>query len=868
MNKGNYSGSWALIDNLINYNQIPENAVLGTYDYTYVFLSYIVSVIASKTAILVLQETRVSNFSLRLKGCLLGAFVMGAGIWSMHFTGMLAFKMSMEHSYQPGLTILSMVFAALFSLAVFYNITREKLETKILLINAPIMGIGVAVMHYTGMAAMDMRGETLYISSYFWLSILIAVAASAAAMWVMRFVNQAKKFKNTLGICAALIMGIAVCGMHYTGMAATIFVPYADCRFIDDQDQSVMVICVVLVSLLISLLGFFLTSRGFLKENLTKSKIFSMQGIIATNVLIIFIGLSISWFVYYESHRISINKTINFQEKKAILGGNTSKSIESILNTIYVKLKTMSNFPFVKDLKEHSPPLNEVNREILEQLVNELNAVDAMAVLHAWVDASGAFKGVSFLGAKGEAPSNSLSLEIKNILKTNEKIPIEDILKGQIKWFQENYPTQQKIEGGKIPAISDWITSPFSSASAAKKEDKAENFPIVYSLPIYNKEGQFSGIITSVISSQVFYNDLYRGESLLLATNQANHKFIYPVALSNHMRGSVDSIAKEIADPHLLYSTVLPVPVVDMKNKWKVWVGVNGAYYFQSESFKGLQDFQILGYSLALVMTVLAMGFFHIMRNSYKHEVEREVEANKSKSEFLSNMSHELRTPMHAILNYSAMGLKNSDSKNMDSLQKYFGNIQVAGSRLLSLLNNLLDLAKLESGKMQFNFTVNDFRLVIQETLRELESLLSEKHITPQVNYKCDSTNAVFDNDKMVQVLVNLLSNAIKFSNQDSQVYISVECVELPFNQGSELRCSVADEGVGLPENEVDLVFEKFIQSSNTKTKAGGTGLGLSICKQIVEAHGGTIWAKNREKVGAVFQFQFPKYNSLEEIGI
>lgn len=246
------------------------------------------------------------------------------------------------------------------------------------------------------------------------------------------------------------------------------------------------------------------------------------------------------------------------------------------------------------------------------------------------------------------------------------------------------------------------------------------------------------------------------------------------------------------------------------------------------------------------------------MRQSYKHKFEKEAEANKSKSEFLSNMSHELRTPMHAILSYASMGLENLGEEGHPSLKKYFGNIQTAGKRLLSLLNNLLDLAKIESGKMEFHFKENHFRTVVDDTVVELNALLAKKGINVDVHYESVLEKTTFDREKMVQVLVNLMSNSIKFSPESSTIHIKVEDAYLPKTKEEVLLCSVIDEGVGIPADEVDSVFEKFIQSSKTKTQAGGTGLGLSICKQIVEAHGGRIWVKNGENEGAIFQFQLP----------
>lgn len=239
--------------------------------------------------------------------------------------------------------------------------------------------------------------------------------------------------------------------------------------------------------------------------------------------------------------------------------------------------------------------------------------------------------------------------------------------------------------------------------------------------------------------------------------------------------------------------------------------------------------------------------------------------ANHAKSEFLANMSHELRTPMHAILNYSYSGFKRLQENDTDKLEKYFKNIQASGERLSKLLNNLLDLSKIESGRLEFHFQDTDLHSIAEYASTELQSLLSAKDL--KVVQKSETTNSIapFDPDRITQVIINLLSNAIKFSPRGGTITMTlrdaermVDGVPMP-----HLSFSIDDEGEGIPEDELDDIFDKFIQSSKTKTGAGGTGLGLSICRDFINAHKGKIWAKNNAAGGATFTFLLPRHERL-----
>jgi len=236
--------------------------------------------------------------------------------------------------------------------------------------------------------------------------------------------------------------------------------------------------------------------------------------------------------------------------------------------------------------------------------------------------------------------------------------------------------------------------------------------------------------------------------------------------------------------------------------------------------------------------------------------------ANKAKSEFLANMSHELRTPMHGILSYANFGIKRLNKVPSEKILEYFQEIADSGDRLMLLLNDLLDLAKMESGKMSYTMREQDLEEIVSLIVHEFSAAIEEKGLTLRVHIRDQPLPSVFDSERIVQVLRNLLSNAIKFTKQGKEISIDAdtETIMLGGKEQEVVMIAVSDQGIGIPEEELETVFDKFIQSSSTKTGAGGTGLGLAICKQIMDDHeGAKIWAEQNPGGGSIFTMRLLK---------
>lgn len=243
-------------------------------------------------------------------------------------------------------------------------------------------------------------------------------------------------------------------------------------------------------------------------------------------------------------------------------------------------------------------------------------------------------------------------------------------------------------------------------------------------------------------------------------------------------------------------------------------------------------------------------------------KVQAEI-ANMAKSEFVGNISHELRTPMHAILGYSELGA--SKSSMPDKVEGYFGQIRKSGLRLMDLIDSLLDISKLETGKYEIDYEKYSLLSMIGQCRDEKHASLEAKQIELNIRSESDAV-AEFDIKGMHQVVMGLLINAIKYGDVGTQILVDLKN-EITVEGSDSIHFYIHNIGPEIPAEELSNIFEDFVQSSETKDGSGGTGLGLSISKKIIEAHGGRMWAENSaDKSGAVFHFIFPVKASHQNV--
>jgi signal transduction histidine kinase len=306
--------------------------------------------------------------------------------------------------------------------------------------------------------------------------------------------------------------------------------------------------------------------------------------------------------------------------------------------------------------------------------------------------------------------------------------------------------------------------------------------------------------------------------------------------------------------------------LVPMKNKDEEVIGViqllnarkpgqpKKVIPFSSENVRWIQS---LASQAAVAITHVSL--VHEIRKAYSEVAsarDMAMEANAAKSKFLANMTHELRTPMNAIIGYTEMLLEETEEKNLVEIHGDLAKIGSSAKLLLQLINEVLDLSKIEAGKMEIHLDSFKIQEIIEPSIHSIEPMLQKNKNT--LKLQCDKNMGymVADMNRVRQTLVNLLSNANKFTENG---VITLEVTRINREDAPWIIFKVTDTGIGIPQDKLRSIFSEFTQAdSSTSRKYGGTGLGLAISQRFCRMMGGGISVKSEMNKGSTFTVQLP----------
>jgi signal transduction histidine kinase len=255
------------------------------------------------------------------------------------------------------------------------------------------------------------------------------------------------------------------------------------------------------------------------------------------------------------------------------------------------------------------------------------------------------------------------------------------------------------------------------------------------------------------------------------------------------------------------------------------------------------------GETVALLQTFATQSAIAIHNARLYRELEA---ASRHKSQFLANMSHELRTPMNAILGYTELMADGIYGGVPEPMRDVLGRVEASGRHLLGLINDVLDLSKIEAGQLTLTLADYSMKEVVDAVVAAVEALVAEKRLRMVVDLAPELPTGRGDQRRLAQVLLNLVGNAIKFTEQGE--------IAIRVGSGAGLfTVAVSDTGPGIAPADQERIFEEFQQADASTTRPkGGTGLGLAIARRIVAMHGGRLWVESAVGQGATFRFTMP----------
>lgn len=271
------------------------------------------------------------------------------------------------------------------------------------------------------------------------------------------------------------------------------------------------------------------------------------------------------------------------------------------------------------------------------------------------------------------------------------------------------------------------------------------------------------------------------------------------------------------------------------------------------------QEITLLLVSVFLVISIFVIILiFRLYRKKAKAEQEARESlqnaqhANRAKTVFLSNMSHDIRTPMNAVLGYTDLIAKNLDNK--DKVKEYLAKMKTSGDFLLSLINNVLEMSEIESGKVALDEGANDARFLMKEIMTIFDHAAKEKNIELTLDIDIQHDIVLFDKVKIREIYTNLVSNAIKYTNDNGKINVCLTEIPSDNPEYATFKGIVQDSGIGMSESYLPHLFETFVREHTvTENKINGTGLGVPIVKELVNLMGGTISVESKLGVGTKF---------------
>lgn len=874
-----------------------SEAIQGEYNFWMVSFSVFIAIFSSYTAFRLVLSIRhsPSNKNTAIY-YILSSFVLATGIWSMHFMGMLAYNTGHSANYDIAITCISFIPALIAAGTALKGLSSTEVTIPKLLLYGVIMGAGIGLMHYIGMHAMRMNSTIFYIPSLFALSIILSIFLSITSLAIKPLLKKYKNgyYQSKSSLIGGVIMGCSISVMHYTGMAATVLIP-------NNNVVAPSVFNAPFLAIEISIISFITIFTALLLIQNKKSPLFSDGShYFRRKVYLTIIGLPVAIFL------MSV-VILDFNKQKILK--DTESNLQSVLNTMHAGLNL-----WINDKTNYLSELgrNEILSYLTEQLVLSplhqsdistnlmLSDVRSFFQQREKVFGKSGFFIISLEGIS-LASSRDSNIGTKNLIFLQKPSLFNRVLQGESVFVPPihsdvliaNSPTSMfimtpiisSVENNKVIAILSQRISPEDNFSRILSLGRVGITGETYTFDDQGLLLSNSRFTKELIKTGYFKRGTQGNLNIHIKSPGGNilegYRPTTPFAYQPLTKMASSAIKKESSsnmDGYLDYRGVR----VFGAWLWSENLGLGMTTEIDEE--EALEGYSLMlwsVYSLIFVILFIAISsLIHSMLSAEKvnrillvskNELEEKVKdrtkdlkmakesaevAVKTKAAFLANMSHEIRTPMNSIIGFLDIALDTKELK-LD-LRNHLNTASNSAKDLLIIINDILDVSKLESGKINLEKMVINIPLIVKDTLRLLEKNAESKHLTLEFKYDSSLTHC-FEGDgtRLRQILINLIGNSIKFTEKGG-VVVSVEQAK----EDNKLLFAISDTGIGMSKKQVACVFQAFSQADDSISRRyGGTGLGTSISKNIVELMNGDIWIESEEGKGSTFYFtaEMPK---------
>lgn len=862
----------------------PSLLLFGSHDPWLVALSLAIATFTSGMALQVAGMARLSRSALHRHTALLtGSLALGGGVWAMHFIGMLAFELCAPVDYAPGLTLLSLLPSLGASWVALQLLARRQVTALQLVGGGVLVGAGIGAMHYSGMAAMRMAPLLRYDPWWFALSILVAVALAILALWV-RFGLRGKLSSGKAIMASGVVMGLAISGMHYTGMAAARFVGTPDP--VGAQGDSSLFLALAVALITVSLTIFVAGVNGLLRYRQLLQQVqanearlraileTAVDGVVTIDDQGIIEGMNAAAAKLYgwpreellgrhidtvipASYRQGIAnylpQLLNAGESEIIGGSREVELLRKDGSELPIRLAIgRARLPdrtlfvgFISDISERKA-MEKALRESEQQyrsLIGNIPGVAFRCLLDD--DWSMLFISDAVETLTGWAPqefterrkSISELYHPEDYQRVADKV-LADIARGS------NYTVEYRLYDRQ--GVEHWIWESGSAVLDEHGEPKWIDGVLLDITESKLRNAEFEGTAKAIGRALAVIEFDLQGRVL-----SANANFLELMGyaeeeiIGQHHRmfceqGWVDSGAYDEFWALLGRGELRSGEYQRLaKGGREVWIQASYNPIFDADG----KPFKVIKFATDLSQR-------REMEEALRIAKERAELAAAAKTTFLANMSHEIRTPMNAIIGFTELLL---DSVLSEQQRRHLGTVRQAARSLLGLLNDILDTAKLERGAVELEQLDFSLRELCGQVCDALRLGAEGKGLSLCLDYQ-EGLGDFFKGDplRIQQVLTNLVGNAVKFTESG---WVRLEVSGEPGN----VRLAVRDSGIGIAEDRLAHIFDPFAQADASMSRRfGGTGLGTTIARQMTELMGGSIRVESRLGAGSLFLVQLP----------